>query len=87
VNAEFQFDATDVELVVNKQLTAFIIRAETIDQPPTGPQRSGKHIHLTITTKQALRLLSMLEAARQKLGLHREPPASALTVPPAKDRN
>jgi hypothetical protein len=87
MKAEFEYSVTDVQLIANPQKTAFLLRSEVVDQPSTGPVRSGKHIHLTMTTKQAMRLLSMLQAAQANFGLEIAQESKPLYVPPAKDRN
>lgn len=86
MKADFAYDVLDPTLVMNAQKTSILIRCEIFDQRPEGHRRSGKHVHLTMTTGEAMRLLAQLQAA-QKISGVAAPSASATQVPPTKDRN
>lgn len=80
--------ATDVSLGVATDLSTFSIVGRIVEQSHQGPQRTEDEVHLTLTIRQAMRLLAMLQAVQTKYGLpaHTDP-VSETIVPPAKDRN
>jgi hypothetical protein len=71
-----------------KNPNQLIIRCEMVDHSGGSSKRTGKYIHLGMTVADSMRLLALLSAAQQQLGL---PAPSAdvkyTVVPPAKDRN
>jgi hypothetical protein len=76
------------ELVVFRNQSHIVIKCEIVDQPASGPQPSGRTIHLGLTAEDAMRLLTLLKAAQQELGLPDSGgPVTTTPVPPAKDRN
>lgn len=86
--ADMDYPVTDLAVAASKDFDEVVIIAETVDHPPGGPpRRSGKTIHLRATRKQAMILLSGLEAMRKALGLPAVPQSSAEFVPTAKERN
>lgn len=87
MNADYSYDITDLELVVSKDGSIFMIRAQVVDQPPSGPRRSGKYIHLTMTAKHAMNLLPMLQNAQKQHGLKAGGPVTTLDVPGKRDLN
>jgi hypothetical protein len=87
MKADFNHDVTDIELMSDARGAVFVIRSQVIDQLPSGPRRSGKYIHLTMTARQAMRLLALLHGAQTKLNLPIPADVRLTTVPPAKDRH
>ena len=87
MKADSEFFVTDFALLARPDGNGFVVRGETVDQLPSGPQRSGKYIHLTMTPKQAASLLAHLQAAQKQFGFPIAPPSDKTAVPPAKDRN
>lgn len=88
MKADVEYYATDAEIIVNKsQLGQLITRFQIVDQLPSGPQRSGKFLHLILTSAQATRLLGALQAWHKHMGLPDPAIPEAIDVPPAKDRN
>jgi hypothetical protein len=78
----------DVFLTSNIEGTMVAIEAQIVDLSPTAPpRRSGKSIRLSMTPRQAMRLLAQLQAAQAQFSYPSEPTASPTTVPPAKARN
>jgi hypothetical protein len=76
------------ELVVFRNKSQMFIKCEIVDQSASGPQPSGRTIHLGLTAEDAMRLLTLLKAAQQQLGLPDSGgPVTTTPVPPAKDRN
>jgi hypothetical protein len=79
---------TDAEIIVDPKLpNQMITRFQLVDQLPSGPQRNGKYVHLTLTSAQATRLLGTLQAWHQRTGLPNPLIPEGIVVPPAKDRN
>jgi hypothetical protein len=88
MQADFNFDVALPEIILSAKNPALALRFQTVDQPPSGPQLSGKYIHLTMTLGQAMLLLAQLQKVQQHLGApipSVEP--KPIYVPPAKDRN
>jgi hypothetical protein len=77
------------ELVVFRNQSHIVIKCEIVDQPASGPQPSGRTIHLGLTAEDAIRLLTLLKAAQQQLGLPDWTGGPVTTTPihPTKDRN
>ena len=76
------------ELVVFRNNSQMVIKCEIVDQSASGPQPSGRTIHLGLTAEDAMRLLTLLKAVQQELGLPDSGvPVTTTPVPPAKDRN
>jgi hypothetical protein len=66
----------------------FAIVFQLVDQTAGGPAVSKKQIRLGLTHSDAMSLLALLEATRQRLGLPRaEVQVSQQFVPPKKDQN
>jgi hypothetical protein len=87
MNADFNYYVTDPEIIINPNGKGLILRFQTVDQPSTGPQRSGKYIQLEMALDPALRLMGVLQAMQKAMNLPDPPPANKIFVPPAKDRN
>jgi hypothetical protein len=76
------------ELVVFRNKSQMVIKCEIVDQSTSGPQPSGRTIHLGLTVEDAMRLLTLLKAAQQELGLPDSGgPVTTTPVSPPKDRN
>lgn len=87
MKADYEFDITDLDLIVSQDGKGLMLRAQTVDQPPTGPRRSGKYIHLSLTPSQAMRLLGHLQRAQAHFGYPDVADAETVKVPPRKDQN
>jgi hypothetical protein len=87
MKADFHHYVTDPEIAMNEGGKGLIIRFQTVDQRSTGPQRSGKYIHLEIAVDPALRLMGVLQAMQKAMHLPDPPQVNMIAVPPAKDRN
>lgn len=88
MKADFNFDVTEPEIALSANLPALLLRFQTVDQPPSGPQRSGKYIHLSMTLDQAMYLLARLQAVQR----HTSAPVPSIqeipiAVPLASKRN
>ena len=51
------------ELVVIRNKSHIVIKCEIVDLSASGPQPSGRTIHLGLTAEDAMRLLTLLKAA------------------------
>jgi hypothetical protein len=72
----------------NLNLSALVLHFRIVDQLPNGPQLSEKNIHLTLTSGEAMRLLSMLQAVQEKMRLSPDlQPVVTIAIPPEKDRH
>jgi hypothetical protein len=81
------FDVHNFAVLANLNLTSVSVRAQIVDQLPSGPQLSEKYVRLTMTTEQAMFLLAMLQAVQARLSLGIAGTVHEVTVPPAKERN
>lgn len=85
---DFSYDVTEPVIILSEKNPALSLRFQTVDQPPSGPQLSGKYIHLTMTLDQAMLLLAHLQAVQRHIGAPvPDVQATPIHVPPAKDRN
>jgi len=85
---ETKIAATDVQLTALRDLSAFSIVGTVVEITPDGPRRTEDAVHLTLSSRQAMRLLALLQAVQAKYGLPAHPdPVTETIVPPAKDRN
>jgi hypothetical protein len=86
---DFKYDLSVCEPIsLQVTPTHFAVIFQVIDQTKAGPVLSNKQIRLKLTQTDAMSLLALLEAARQRLGLQRsEAPVSQEFVPPKKDQN
>jgi hypothetical protein len=75
------------QVMTTKDGKNFTIQWESVEQTPSGPRRTEKYIHLSMTAADAMRLLGLLEGARQTHGLPVQANVTQLDVPPLKDRN
>jgi hypothetical protein len=89
MKADIELYLTDPDVIIDKkQPSQLIIRAQLVEQRPSGPQRSGKYAHMTMTLEQAMRLLLTLQGVHAALKLPPlAVPPTMIDVPPAKDRN
>jgi len=71
-----------------KKPTQLIISSELVDHQDGKAQRTGKYIHLGMTTADAMRLLGLLSAVQQQFGFeaHSEPIQHNF-VPPKNEQN
>ena len=60
MKADLDITGYQPDLVAGKDGQQVIVRCEIVDQPATGPQRSGKYIHLGLTAADAMRLLFLV---------------------------
>jgi hypothetical protein len=63
------------------------LRFQTTEEREGRYRRSGKYIHLEMTSAFAMQLLGHLKAYQQALGLPEPPAPTRIDIPPAKDRN
>lgn len=83
MKADLELYITDVEVIMNRDGSALLLRAQLVDQPASGPVKSGKYVHLTMRRGQAELLRGQLHGL-----LGGEPLQGEKTwVPPEKDRN
>lgn len=88
MKADVEIYATNSEIIVSKnQANQLIARFQIVEQLPSGPQRSGKFLHLSLTSAQATRLLGMLQAWHARMGLPDPVTPEMIDVPRAKDRS
>lgn len=79
---DIDLDVTDVTLIVSRDGRGFLLRCQIVDQRPDGPARSGRHIHLTMTPKQAMELLVQLHGAQKTFRLPVPAEVTVVDVPP-----
>ena len=85
---ELKIPATDVDLIAANDGSVLSVVGKIVELTPQGPRRTEDTIYLTLTPRQAMRLLALLQKAQAQLGLPPHPePVSLIAVPPAKDRN
>jgi len=88
MEAEINLSAANPCLVVQKDGSQIVIRCEEVEQTRNGPRKSGRYIHLGMTTADATQLLALLKDAEQRQALvgghHR---VMIVDVPPEKDRH
>jgi hypothetical protein len=88
MNADFDFHVADPEVAINPGGTMLVLRFQTAEPFQHGHKRSGKYIHLNMTTDFAMRLLAVLQQVKEMMALPDPPPLPpAILVPPVKDRN
>jgi hypothetical protein len=88
MQVDFEFDVAHPEIILSATSSALALRFQTVDQPPSGPQLSGKYIHLTMTLGQAMYLLARLQAVQQHTGVSIPTiEGESIFIPPARSRN
>lgn len=64
------------------------IRAQLVDHSGPQPQRTGRFVHLSVSTADAMRLLALLKDVQKQRALPDfDQPTEMILTPPAKDRN
>ena len=84
---DYYFHVADPELAGQPGVPNLVLRFQTVESKDNRPQRSGKYIHLELTTAFAMQLLGHLTEAKRRLGLPDPLESTVIAVPPAKDRN
>jgi hypothetical protein len=80
--------ATDVSLAAKKDLSALTILGRIVETTPKGPRKTANTVQLTLSARQAMNLLSQLQAVQSKYNLPLSTsPVIETAVPPAKNRN
>lgn len=67
--------------------TALTIRAEIVEKKMAQSRRTGKYIHLSVTPRDGMLLLTMLKRAQELHGWEDAPTPSVDRIPPASERN
>jgi hypothetical protein len=87
MTADVSFDVTDVALMSDARGKVFVIRSEIIGPRPHGQRRTGKFLHLRMTAKQAMRLMTLLRVAQTKLHLPAPADVEGTGAPHPKNLN
>jgi hypothetical protein len=88
MEADLDLSGCNPALIVSKNNSQIVIRCEQVTHVPSGPQRTGKYIHLGMTAADAMLLLAQLKEAQRRQVLPDPPGQPTMTdVPPEKDRH
>ncbi len=87
MKADYDFLATDPDVIVIKGDTNIILRFRIVEASSSGAVRTEKFVQVRLSRPPASRLLSVLDLLKKEGFLPEGPPANVIDVPPAKDRN